>query len=151
MSIDKMTFPTRGFIAQVTEKLTVDCYNYATIFAYSGKGYVHLQKKQGASKIMEVKQALEREWNKNRIKIQHHHYDNGTIWSNIWQDDCWLKGQDLSFASIDALHQNGHATAKMWLLQEMTRTMLFHAKRNWSQENSANLWPYAFASGQWQP
>ena len=44
---------------------------------------------------------------------------------------------------MDAHHQNGKAEVQITRLQELTRSMLSHARRKWPQEITANLWPYA--------
>jgi hypothetical protein len=56
---------------------------------------------------------------------------------------CRNKGQALSFAGLNAHHQNGIAKHKIHSLQELAQTMLIHANKRWSKAVLANLWPYA--------
>jgi hypothetical protein len=145
VSVDQMKSPTPGYVAQLTGALTKDKYNYATVFVdgYSGKGYVHLQKTQNAKETIEAKHAFERICLQDGVRVLHYHADNGVFRAKLWKEDCEAEGQGMSFAGVDAHHQNGKAEARIRRLQEMTRTSLLHAKRKWPQEINANLWPYA--------
>ena len=145
VAVDQLKSPTPGFVAQLTGALTTDRYNYATVFvdAFSNWGYVHLQKTQSGNETLDAKRAFERLCERNGVRVMHYHADNGVFRSKVWMDDCQSKGQGMSFAGVDAHHQNGRAEAKIRRLQEMTRTSLLHARRKWPQEISANLWPYA--------
>ena len=93
--------------------------------------------------MVEAKQAFEQECMKDGVRVQHYHADNGIFHSKEWKTDGNNKGQGLTFAEVDAHHQNGKAEARICRLQELTRSMLSHAQRKWPQEISANLWPYA--------
>ena len=77
------------------------------------------------------------------IKIQHYHCDNGVFRANQWKDHCTIQGQGLSFAGVNAHHQNGRAERHIRSLQELARTSLIHAARRWPEAITANLWPYA--------
>ena len=145
VAVDQLKSPTPGFIAHLTGKLTTSRYTYATVFvdAYSGRGYVHLQKTQSGAETLEAKLAWERICQQEGIKVEHYHADNGIFRGYEWMADCLKKGQGMTFAGVDAHHQNGKAEARIRRLQELTRSMLLHAKRRWPQEISANLWPYA--------
>jgi hypothetical protein len=145
VSVDQLKSPTPGFIAQLTGKLTTGRYRYATVFVdgFSGRGYVHLQKSQSADETMEAKRAFERKCLQDGVRVQHYHADNGVFRARAWTDDCHASGQGMTFAGVDAHHQNGRAEARIRRLQEQTRTTLLHAMRKWPQEVSPNLWPYA--------
>jgi hypothetical protein len=77
------------------------------------------------------------------IKIELYHSDNGIFKSKAWQDHCYNNGQGLTFAGVNAHHQNGKAERRIRKLQDMARTMLIHAKHRWPSAITANLWPYA--------
>jgi len=79
----------------------------------------------------------------NGIQVTHYHADNGIFRAHAWVNSCQENKQGLSFAGVNAHHQNGRAEARIRRLQELTRTQLSHAKRQWPHEISANLWPYA--------
>jgi hypothetical protein len=53
-----------------------------------------------------------------------------------------MKGQSLTFAGMNAHHQNTMAERYIGMLQEHARTKLIHAKRRWPKCVTANLWPY---------
>jgi hypothetical protein len=76
----------------------------------------------------------------------HYHADNGVFNAYEWKAACNAKGQGLSFAGVNAHHQNGKAERRIGLLQQQTRTMLIHASRRWPTAITANLWPYALRS-----
>jgi hypothetical protein len=145
VSVNQMKSPTPGLVRQLTRILTTERFNIATVFVdgYSGHGYVHLQKSTSGTETLEAKVAYERILAQHGIRVGHYQADNGIFRSRLWSDDCQAKGQGLTFARVDAHHQNGRAEARIRRLQELTRTMLLlHAKRKWPQEISANLWPY---------
>ena len=60
-----------------------------------------------------------------------------------WVTACREKGQGLTFAGVNAHHQNGIAERKIQTLQELTRTMLVHANKRWPKAITTSLWPYA--------
>jgi hypothetical protein len=72
-----------------------------------------------------------------------YHANNGIFKANKWVDACKNKGQGLTFAGVNAHHQNGIAERKIRSLQELARTMLVHANKRWPVAVTANLWPYA--------
>lgn len=145
VSVDQQKSPNVGFIAQLTGILTKSRYTCSTVFVdwYSGFGYTHIQKGQSAAETMEAKQAFERKCLAHGIKVKHYHADNGIFRAREWQDDCKKQGQGLTFTGVDSHHENGRAEARIRRLQEMTRTILSHAKRKWPHEINVHLWPYA--------
>ena len=61
VSVDQMKSDTKGFVAQMTGRLTTSRYEYATVFVdqFSRLGYVHLQKTPTAEETLEGKRAFE--------------------------------------------------------------------------------------------
>ena len=49
----------------------------------------------------------------------------------------------MTFAGVNAHHQNGMAERRIRELQELARTMLIHANRRWNKCVTTKLWPYA--------
>ena len=49
----------------------------------------------------------------------------------------------MTFAGVNAHHQNGIAERRIREVQDMARTMLIHAAHRWPECITANLWPYA--------
>lgn len=145
VSVDMMTSPTPGFVAQMLGKLTTQRYHYATVYVdqATGLGYTWLQKTASAEETVKGKKAFERYCASQGIKVQHYHADNGIFASNDWHTDCIKHGQGLSFAGVNAHHQNGVAERRIKELQHRSRTMLIHAYKRWPDAVSANLWPYA--------
>ena len=50
--------------------------------------------------------------------------------------------QGLSFAGVNAHHQNGVAERRIRLVQDMSRTSLNHAINKWPKAINYHLWPY---------
>jgi hypothetical protein len=51
--------------------------------------------------------------------------------------------QSLSYAGVDAHHQNGIVEKRIRDLQDLTRSSLIHAIRRWPDAINTSLWPYA--------
>ena len=142
--VDQLVSPTPGFIAHLTGKLTLQRYKYATVFvdAFSGFGYVHLQKTASAEETIEAKKAFESLAAQDNIIIRHYHADNGVFRANRWIDECNKNGQRCTFTPVGAHHDNGLAEKRIRDLQELTRA--FHVSVRWTTTAiRANLWPYA--------
>jgi hypothetical protein len=69
--------------------------------------------------------------------------DNGIFKAHQWTKACKKEGQGLTFARVNAHHQNGVAERRIKELQEMAWTMLIHANKQWPNTVTVNLWPYA--------
>ena len=145
VSVDQMVSPTPGLVAQVTGTLTTARYKYATIFIDHATdfSYVYLQKSATAQETIEAKSAFERQAMEQGVTVKHYHADNGVFRSNLWAENCNQKGQGLSFAGVNAHHQNGKAERRIRELQQTARTMIIHAHRRWPSAITTNLWPYA--------
>lgn len=145
VSVDQMVSPTPGLVAQLTGILTTKRYKYATIYVdqVSRLSFVWLQKTATADETLEGKTAFEKYALDRGVKVQNYHADNGIFRANKWVAACQSKGQGLTFAGVNAHHQNGIAERRIGELQGLARTMLIHANKRWPKVASANLWPYA--------
>jgi hypothetical protein len=78
------------------------------------------------------------------IHLEHdYHTDNGIFKANKWVEECKREGQGMSYAGVNAHHQNGIAERRIRELQELARTMLIDANSRWGDSVTANVWPYA--------
>lgn len=145
MSVDQLVSPTPGLVAQLTGILTTKRYKYATVFVdqYSRFSYVYMQKTASAKETLEGKKAFELYASKAGVQVQAYHADNGVFRANAWMAACYHQGQSMSFAGVNAHHQNGIAERRIALLQQLTRSNLFHASHRWKGTITPNLWPYA--------
>jgi hypothetical protein len=145
VSVDQLVSPTPGLIAQMTGFLTTKRYRYATVYVdqFSKLGFVFLQKTATAEETVQSKTAFEAFARRHGIKIANYLADNGIFKANHWVETCKKDGQGLSFAGVNAHHQNGIAERRIRELQEMARSMLIHANSRWSESVTINLWPYA--------
>ncbi len=145
VSVDQLESPTPGLIAQMTGKLTTKRYKYATVYVdqRSRFGYVHLQKTSSAEETIEGKKAFETYARRHGVTIKNYLVDNGIFKAYLWVEECKKQGQGLTFAGVNANHQNGVAERKIRELQDMARTMLIHANSRWPDGITTNLWPYA--------
>ena len=107
---------TPGLIAQMAGFLTKDRYTCATVFVYHNRSlsYVHFQKLTSAKYTLEAKEAFERFSRQRGVWIRNYHSDNGTFAANDWVRNCCTKGQGLTFASVNAHHQNGPSLVCMY-------------------------------------
>ena len=145
VSVDQLVSPTPGLIAQITGFLTTKRYKYATVYVdqYTRYGYVYLQKTASAEETVEGKKAFEAMARRQGIRIENYHADNGIFKAHIWVEACESERQGITYAGVNAHHQNGVAERRIRELQELARAMLIHANSRWKGEVTANLWPYA--------
>ena len=145
VSVDQLVSPTPGLVAQMTGRLTTKRYRYATVYVdqATGYGYVHLQKTATAEETIQGKLVFEDMALRHGINIKSYHADNGIFKARKWVEACRLKQQSLTFAGVNAHHQNGIAERRIRTLQEMARAMMIHAHRRWPEAITPNLWPYA--------
>ena len=106
-------------IAQITGFLTTKWYKFATVFVdqYSRLGCVHLQKIATAEETSEGKKAFESYARRHGITVQNYLADNGILKANQWVSECRKGGQGLTFAGVNARHQNGMAKRRIKELQ----------------------------------
>lgn len=115
-----MVSPTPGLVAQITGKLTVARYKYATVFVDQASRlcFMYLQKTATANETIEAKRAFEAYARSNGTVIRAYHADNGIFKANKWVKACKLANQPLSFAGVNSHHQNGIAERKIKELQD---------------------------------
>ena len=92
-------------------------------------GYVHIQKTSSAEETIEGKRAFERYARSHGVKVEAYHADNGILRAHKWVKECQERGQTLTYAGVNAHHQNGIAERRIRTLQELARTMLIHASK----------------------
>ena len=145
VSVDQLVSPTPGLVAQMTGILTTKRYKYATVFVDQATrlGYTYLQTSADADETIKAKRAFEEYALQRGVQIKAYHADNGIFRANKWVKACNENNQTLTFAGVNAHHQNGIAERRIRSLQEMTRAMLIHANKKWSLAITPNLWPYA--------
>ena len=145
VSVDQLVSPTPGLVAQMIGFLTMTRYRYATIYVdqASRLSYVYLQKTATAEETLQGKEAFELYARERGVTIQAYHADNGIFKAYKWVMACRGKGQSLTFAGVNAHHQNGIAERRIRILQELARTMLIHGNKRWPKAVTNNLWPYA--------
>jgi hypothetical protein len=125
--------------------LTMTRYKYATVYVdqASRLSYVYLQKTAMAEETLLGKEAFELCARERGVTIQACHADNGIFKAHKWVMACRGKGPSLTFAGVNAHHQNGIAERRIRILQELARTMLVHGNKRWPKAVTNNLWPYA--------
>ena len=120
ISVDQLISPTPGLIAQLTGSLTKERYKAATIYVdqVSRVGYVYLQKSTTAEETLEGKEAFEQWALMHGVVIRAYHADNGVFRAHAWVQACRSKSQPLTFAGVNAHHQNGMAERRIRELQD---------------------------------
>ncbi|HSN67058.1 MAG TPA: GAG-pre-integrase domain-containing protein [Fusibacter sp.] len=131
VSVDMLTSPTPGLIAQMTGTPTYKRYLHAAIYVdqATGSGFVWLQKSISEEETLEGKLAFERHCRSTNVTVHHYHADNGIFASNGWKQSCASERQTLTFAGVNAHHQNGIAERRIRELQNLARTMMIHAQQ----------------------
>jgi len=111
VSVDMMTSPTPGLVAQMTGKPTHLRYRHAAVYVdqATGLGFVWLQKSIDAEETIIGKKAFENFCLTHGVHVKHYHADNGIFASNAWKESCETSNQGLSFTGVNAHHQNGVA------------------------------------------
>lgn len=144
ISVDQLVLPTPGLIAQITGFLTKQRYNYTTMYVdqHLRLGYVYLQKSSLAEETIEGKKAFKLYASKHGVQIFNYHADNRVFKAHQWVQECIKEFQGLAFAGVNT-HQNRIAKKHIWDLQDMMRTQLIHAKKQWPGAVKVNLWSYA--------
>jgi hypothetical protein len=140
VSVNQLVSPTPGLIAQMTGFLTTKRFHYATIYVdqFSRLGFVYLQKTASAEETVEGKKAFEAFAHRHGVKFEKYHADNGIFKAYKWIDACKQDSQGMTFAAVNAHHQNGIAERRNRELQYLARAMLAHANAQWSDTISAN-------------
>lgn len=111
VSVDQLVSPTPGLIAQMTGVLTTKRYKYATMYVdlFARYGFVYLQKTVSAEETVEGKLAFEAHARRLGVRISNYHGDNGIFKAHLWVDTCRIQEQGMSYAGVNAHHQNGMA------------------------------------------
>ena len=109
----------------------------------SRMGLLYLQKTCSAEETIEAKRAFEQYAENRGVRVQAYRADNCIFKAKKWVEECRQGKQNLSFARVNAHHQNGVAERRIRELQETTRAMLIHAMKRWPGVVTIHLWPYA--------
>ena len=109
----------------------------------SRMGFLYLQKTCSAEETIEAKRAFEQYAENRGVRVQAYRADNGIFKAKKWVEECRQGKQNLTFARVNAHHQNGVAERRIRELQETTRAMLIHAMKRWPGVVTIHLWPYA--------
>ena len=72
-------------------------------------GFVYLQKTCSAEETIEAKRAFEKYAENGGVMIQAYHMDNGIFKAKKWMEEYHQQKQNLTFAGVNAHHQNGIA------------------------------------------
>ena len=109
ISVDQMVSPVPGLITQMVGFLTEQCYKYATVFVDQASriGFVYLKKTCSAEETIEAKRAFEQYAESRGVRVRAYHADNGIFKAKKWVEECRQRKQDLTFAGVNAHHQNG--------------------------------------------
>jgi hypothetical protein len=145
VAIDQMVSSTPGLIAQMKGFPTRKRHTITTVFVdhFSRLSFTHLQKSNTAAETIQAKQAFQRFSKTHDVRIRHYDADNGIFAESDFVNVVHRVGQTISYCAVNTHHMNGRAESKIRDLQDLSRTMIFHARQRWPTAVSANLWPYA--------
>ena len=127
-----MVSPVPGLITQMVGFLMKQRYTYETVFVdqASQMGFVYLQKTCSAEETIKAKRAFEQYAENQGVRVQAYHADNRIFKANKWIKECQKQKQDLTYAGVNAHHQNGISERRICELQETTKAMLIHASND---------------------
>ena len=117
------------------------CLRSSTTTTWECPSYTCKNLPTAACETLEAKAAFEASSNTFGVQISHYHAGRFAEWAFL--SHCDSEGQTVSFAGINADHQNGIVEKHIQDLQDMARTMLVHAKKKWPKAVTPHLWPYA--------
>jgi hypothetical protein len=72
-----------------------------------------MMKDQTANKALDAKLAFEAYSEAHGIEVKWYHADNGVFTTQQWKEDCYQQWQLLTFAGVNAHHQNGKAKRRI--------------------------------------
>ena len=136
-----MISQTPGLIAQMAGSITKDRYTCATVFVdqKSNLSYVCYQISTSAKHTLEAKEAFDHYSKLRGVTVRHYQVENVTFTANNWVYNCYSKVQGLTFANVNAHHQNGKAEIRIHHLWDMARTSMIHVNKRWPDAISPNL------------
>ena len=77
-----------------------------------------------------------------RVKVKHHHAENGRFADNTFQQTVTQEGQTIAYCGGNAHFQNGKEEKLIRDIQEQTRNQVQHAKSRYPRAVELALWPY---------
>ncbi len=109
VSVDLLSSPTSGLIAQVKGNLTQNRYCVATVFIdhLSYLTYVHVSQLDTSEETVEAKEAFKRFTSRHGVTIEHYNADNDCFADNLFHEAIQQSGQSITYCGIKAHHQNG--------------------------------------------
>ena len=145
VSVDQLSSPATGLIAQVKGDPTQNRYCLATVFIahFSDLTYIHVSQSDKSEETVEAKEAFKCFASTNGVTTEHYHANNGHFMENIFWEAIQQSGQSITYCGIRAHHQNGIDEWRICDLMEYTRTMLLHTQHCWPKAVNLHLWPYA--------
>jgi hypothetical protein len=75
------------------------------------------------------------------VSIKRYCTDKRRFLDNFWRQDV-LEKRHMTFSGFSTHHQNGRVEQLLRDLQDMSRSSLLHAHRNWPNAVNKHLWPY---------
>ena len=73
----------------------------------------------------------------------HYHADNGIFNAEKWRESCRQQRQGLTFAGVNAHHQNGVAERNISTIIECERTLILHSYIHCSNKINMELWTFS--------
>jgi hypothetical protein len=109
------TSPTPGLIAQMTGTPTYLRYLHAVVCVDqdTSYGFTWLQKSLSEEETLEGKLSFERHCRSFNVNISHYHADTGIFAATVWKQSCNNKHQTVSYAGVNAHHQNSVAERRI--------------------------------------
>ena len=122
--------------------MTKSC-NYGTIYADSASDHVWcaFQTSKEAKETIDGYHEFENICKTIGVDVKAHRVDNCTCNSNIFRNSCVTFRQGITFSGVNARHQNSVTKRKIGCVENLARTLVFHAIMSWLSRESILLWP----------
>jgi Integrase core domain. len=144
-SVDQLISHWPGLIPQSTGSLLKEKITAVTFFVdhFSGYIYGHLMCNTSMKQMLEAKQAYERHASSHGVDVIRYRADNGQFSNPKFLQAVESADQTITFCAVGGHHQNGITKKKIGDVTALARTVLQHAKRNWTEVITVSLWPFA--------
>ncbi len=145
VSIDQMISAQPGLIPQMAGFLTNLRIWGATIFVdhFSAYVFVALMRDLTLDETLLAKTSFERHANEGGVNVESYRADNGRFADSGFQQAVKDCNQKITYCTVGAHHQNGIVKRRIKELTLISRTLLLHAKRHWSDYVTTMMWPFA--------